>query len=171
MSWFDTDGVLHEADDDDEEQDEIVHQMSDDNGQLDYVPIFPPDFDLSEEGILDISVEKIYPDLFAFQESQRENLKIFLKARQEHGNHLDNPEWYDRAGLAIKCWRYIKAYQEGEIPTSEELSDLSNYSTMILSRNKSVDELIQEGNMVQVKKFVEKIDKEIMGRENNDDTI
>ena len=129
--WYDKDGVLHEADDD-EEQNEIVEHM-------DYVTEFTPDFDLSEDGLLDEAIKEMNPDIVAFDQAQHENLLIFLKARQEHGNHLDNPEWYDRAGLAIKCWRYIKAYEKDEIPTVEEIADLANYATMILSRQKEED--------------------------------
>jgi len=111
MTWFGKDGNEHESDDDDEEQDNIIYHFD------------PPE----------------YPDIAAFNNAQHKNLLIFLKARQEHGNHLDNPDWYERAGLAIKCWRYIKAYQKGELPTSEELSDLANYAVMIFSKEEVSD--------------------------------
>ena len=130
--WYDKAGVLHEADED-EEQDNIIEQLSDNNGQ-EYTATFTPDFDLSENGLLDEATKEFTQDVIAFRNSQHQNFIIFLKARQEHGNHLDNPEWYDRAGLAIKCWRYIKAYEKWEIPTTEEISDLANYATMMLSR-------------------------------------
>ncbi len=45
MSWYDKDGMLHESDEDDE-QDEIIEHM-------DYITEFTPDFDLSEDGIQD----------------------------------------------------------------------------------------------------------------------
>ena len=78
------------------------------------------------------------PDIEAFKNALNNNLTIFLKAREEHGNHLDNPEWYDRAELACKCWRYIKLFQKGELPELEEIIDLANYAIMIVSRQKQI---------------------------------
>lgn len=73
-------------------------------------------------------------DIATFNKAQDKNHDIFINARMSHGNHLDNPEWYDRAELACKCWRYIKSWQLGQLPEEEEMCDLANYSTMINSR-------------------------------------
>ncbi len=130
MAWKDKDGKVHEAeyDDEDAEQEAIVGDL---------VAQFTPDFNLSEEGLFN---DETAPDVLAFTNAQYQNLVVFLKARMEHGNHLDNPEWYDRAELACKCWRYIKAWTNGDMPSHEEMVDLANYSTMINSRRQGEPE-------------------------------
>ncbi len=125
--WLDPQGVRHEGD----EEENCSNDVND------YIPEFKPDFDLSEISLHTSPspyIDLTDPDIIAFKSALEQNLEIFLKARQEHGNHLDNPEWYDKSELACKCWRYIKAYQNGEIPSAEEMTDIANYAVMINSR-------------------------------------
>ena len=73
-------------------------------------------------------------DVARFNLAIDEARKIFMERRETHGSHMDNPEWYDLAGLKVKIWRSLKKLLSNDTPDDDSLLDLACYCLMIVSR-------------------------------------
>lgn len=73
-------------------------------------------------------------DVARFNLAIDEARKIFMERRESHGSHMDNPEWYDLAGLKVKIWRSLKKLLSNDTPDDDSLLDLACYCLMIVSR-------------------------------------
>lgn len=73
-------------------------------------------------------------DIEAYDAAAKVCREIFLQRRNEYGNHLANPKWYDIDCIKIKAWRLTKAILAGQPPKHDTLIDLVNFCLFYISR-------------------------------------
>ena len=76
------------------------------------------------------------PDIISFDLAVRGCREVFLKRREQYGNHLVNAKRFpkaDTAGLYLKCARVVHDIDLNQPIMEDTLRDIANYALIILS--------------------------------------